>query len=196
MTVRIWTVSISLSINNHQCIQKDITMQNLSMQQYTKKINNTHNENKYNLILHMLLILVGMQNIQGGMGVKRERKLKHTEKSDVEQCNQKFGARIFLKAFEWDLWVWHHQEFYFKSSQRTRLLQRFIYIFSLFVSVSFTVKQYLSHIFSPFSPCCYQDENRYHEDIFGVTLRTYEVTNRLRSESIAYIEESKKDSDE
>ncbi len=41
-----------------------------------------------------------------------------------------------------------------------------------------------------------QDENRYHEDIFGVTLRTYEVTNRLRSESIAYIEESKKDSDE
>lgn len=75
-------------------------MQNLSMQQYTKKINNTHNENKYNLILHILLILVGMQNIQGGMGVKRERKLKHTEKSDVEQCNQKFGARIFLKAFE------------------------------------------------------------------------------------------------
>lgn len=49
--------------------------------------------------------------------------------------------------------------------------------------------------------CCHhpainQDENRYHEDIFGVTLRTYEVTNRLRSESIAYIEESKKDSDE
>lgn len=43
---------------------------------------------------------------------------------------------------------------------------------------------------------CHQDENRYHEDIFGVTLRTYEVTNRLRSESIAYIEESKKDSDE
>lgn len=41
-----------------------------------------------------------------------------------------------------------------------------------------------------------QDENRYHEDIFGVTLRTYEVTNRLRSESIAYIEESKKDTDE
>uniref|UniRef100_A0A8B9JHS7 Nitric oxide synthase n=1 Tax=Astyanax mexicanus TaxID=7994 RepID=A0A8B9JHS7_ASTMX len=41
-----------------------------------------------------------------------------------------------------------------------------------------------------------RDENRYHEDIFGVTLRTYEVTNRLRSESIAYIEESKKDSDE
>uniref|UniRef100_A0A8C2ZXP7 Nitric oxide synthase n=1 Tax=Cyclopterus lumpus TaxID=8103 RepID=A0A8C2ZXP7_CYCLU len=34
-----------------------------------------------------------------------------------------------------------------------------------------------------------RDENRYHEDIFGVTLRTYEVTNRLRSESIAYIEE-------
>uniref|UniRef100_A0A8C9TBP6 Nitric oxide synthase n=1 Tax=Scleropages formosus TaxID=113540 RepID=A0A8C9TBP6_SCLFO len=29
-----------------------------------------------------------------------------------------------------------------------------------------------------------RDENRYHEDIFGVTLRTYEVTNRLRSESI------------
>uniref|UniRef100_A0A8C1U050 Nitric oxide synthase n=1 Tax=Cyprinus carpio TaxID=7962 RepID=A0A8C1U050_CYPCA len=27
-----------------------------------------------------------------------------------------------------------------------------------------------------------RDENRYHEDIFGVTLRTYEVTNRLRSE--------------
>uniref|UniRef100_A0A8B9JJ06 Nitric oxide synthase n=1 Tax=Astyanax mexicanus TaxID=7994 RepID=A0A8B9JJ06_ASTMX len=25
-----------------------------------------------------------------------------------------------------------------------------------------------------------RDENRYHEDIFGVTLRTYEVTNRLR----------------
>ncbi|XP_062399931.1 nitric oxide synthase, brain [Sardina pilchardus] len=41
-----------------------------------------------------------------------------------------------------------------------------------------------------------RDENRYHEDIFGVTLRTYEVTNRLRSESIAYIEESKKDTDE
>uniref|UniRef100_A0A3P8VBK3 Nitric oxide synthase n=1 Tax=Cynoglossus semilaevis TaxID=244447 RepID=A0A3P8VBK3_CYNSE len=38
-----------------------------------------------------------------------------------------------------------------------------------------------------------RDENRYHEDIFGVTLRTYEVTNRLRSESIAYIEENKKD---
>uniref|UniRef100_A0A669PX34 Nitric oxide synthase n=1 Tax=Phasianus colchicus TaxID=9054 RepID=A0A669PX34_PHACC len=37
---------------------------------------------------------------------------------------------------------------------------------------------------------------RYHEDIFGVTLRTYEVTNRLRSESIAFIEESKKDTDE
>lgn len=47
------------------------------------------------------------------------------------------------------------------------------------------------------SPSHYiQDENRYHEDIFGVTLRTYEVTNRLRSESIAYIEENKKDSDE
>ncbi|XP_057214123.1 nitric oxide synthase, brain [Triplophysa rosa] len=41
-----------------------------------------------------------------------------------------------------------------------------------------------------------RDENRYHEDIFGVTLRTYEVTNRLRSESIAYIEENKKDTDE
>ncbi|XP_015234349.1 PREDICTED: nitric oxide synthase, brain [Cyprinodon variegatus] len=41
-----------------------------------------------------------------------------------------------------------------------------------------------------------RDENRYHEDIFGVTLRTYEVTNRLRSESIAFIEENKKDSDE
>lgn len=41
-----------------------------------------------------------------------------------------------------------------------------------------------------------QDDNRYHEDIFGVTLRTYEVTNRLRSESIAFIEESKKDTDE
>ncbi|MGH0171552.1 UNVERIFIED_CONTAM: hypothetical protein FKN15_061827 [Acipenser sinensis] len=41
-----------------------------------------------------------------------------------------------------------------------------------------------------------RDENRYHEDIFGVTLRTYEVTNRLRSESIAFIEESKKDSDD
>ncbi|XP_069475308.1 nitric oxide synthase 1 [Ambystoma mexicanum] len=41
-----------------------------------------------------------------------------------------------------------------------------------------------------------RDDNRYHEDIFGVTLRTYEVTNRLRSESIAHIEESKKDSDE
>uniref|UniRef100_A0AAX7TCI6 Nitric oxide synthase n=1 Tax=Astatotilapia calliptera TaxID=8154 RepID=A0AAX7TCI6_ASTCA len=27
-----------------------------------------------------------------------------------------------------------------------------------------------------------RDENRYHEDIFGVTLRTYEVTNRIRSE--------------
>uniref|UniRef100_A0A1A8CCL5 Nitric oxide synthase n=1 Tax=Nothobranchius kadleci TaxID=1051664 RepID=A0A1A8CCL5_NOTKA len=37
-----------------------------------------------------------------------------------------------------------------------------------------------------------RDENRYHEDIFGVTLRTYEVTNRIRSESIAYIEENKK----
>ncbi|XP_043924227.1 nitric oxide synthase, brain [Protopterus annectens] len=41
-----------------------------------------------------------------------------------------------------------------------------------------------------------RDENRYHEDIFGVTLRTYEVTNRLRSESIAFTEESKKDTDE
>lgn len=41
-----------------------------------------------------------------------------------------------------------------------------------------------------------QDDSRYHEDIFGVTLRTYEVTNRLRSESIAFIEESKKDTDE
>uniref|UniRef100_H3C394 Nitric oxide synthase n=1 Tax=Tetraodon nigroviridis TaxID=99883 RepID=H3C394_TETNG len=41
-----------------------------------------------------------------------------------------------------------------------------------------------------------RDQNRYHEDIFGVTLRTYEVTNRIRSESIAYIEENKKDSDE
>uniref|UniRef100_A0A9J7YGE6 Nitric oxide synthase n=1 Tax=Cyprinus carpio carpio TaxID=630221 RepID=A0A9J7YGE6_CYPCA len=41
-----------------------------------------------------------------------------------------------------------------------------------------------------------RDEHRYHEDIFGVTLRTYEVTNRLRSESIAFIEESKKDTDE
>ncbi|XP_042297702.1 nitric oxide synthase, brain isoform X1 [Sceloporus undulatus] len=41
-----------------------------------------------------------------------------------------------------------------------------------------------------------RDDNRYHEDIFGVTLRTYEVTNRLRSESIAHIEESKKDTDE
>uniref|UniRef100_A0A8C1PED3 Nitric oxide synthase n=1 Tax=Cyprinus carpio TaxID=7962 RepID=A0A8C1PED3_CYPCA len=41
-----------------------------------------------------------------------------------------------------------------------------------------------------------RDENRYHEDIFGVTLRTYEVTNRLRSESIAFIEESKKDTDD
>ncbi|XP_059511074.1 nitric oxide synthase, brain isoform X1 [Stegostoma tigrinum] len=41
-----------------------------------------------------------------------------------------------------------------------------------------------------------RDENRYHEDIFGVTLRTYEVTNRLRSESIAFIEENKKDSDD
>uniref|UniRef100_A0A8B9PWC5 Nitric oxide synthase n=1 Tax=Apteryx owenii TaxID=8824 RepID=A0A8B9PWC5_APTOW len=40
------------------------------------------------------------------------------------------------------------------------------------------------------------DDSRYHEDIFGVTLRTYEVTNRLRSESIAFIEESKKDTDE
>uniref|UniRef100_A0A2I3GZ17 Nitric oxide synthase n=1 Tax=Nomascus leucogenys TaxID=61853 RepID=A0A2I3GZ17_NOMLE len=35
-----------------------------------------------------------------------------------------------------------------------------------------------------------RDDNRYHEDIFGVTLRTYEVTNRLRSESIAFIEET------
>uniref|UniRef100_I3NF66 Nitric oxide synthase n=1 Tax=Ictidomys tridecemlineatus TaxID=43179 RepID=I3NF66_ICTTR len=41
-----------------------------------------------------------------------------------------------------------------------------------------------------------RDDNRYHEDIFGVTLRTYEVTNRLRSESIAFIEESKKETDE
>ncbi|XP_044304788.1 nitric oxide synthase, brain isoform X1 [Varanus komodoensis] len=41
-----------------------------------------------------------------------------------------------------------------------------------------------------------RDDNQYHEDIFGVTLRTYEVTNRLRSESIAHIEESKKDTDE
>lgn len=48
---------------------------------------------------------------------------------------------------------------------------------------------------SPFSRPT-QDQNRYHEDIFGVTLRTYEVTNRIRSESIAYIEENKKDSDE
>lgn len=45
-------------------------------------------------------------------------------------------------------------------------------------------------------PSTMQDDNRYHEDIFGVTLRTYEVTNRLRSESIAHIEESKKDTDE
>uniref|UniRef100_A0A8B9PJP7 nitric-oxide synthase (NADPH) n=1 Tax=Apteryx owenii TaxID=8824 RepID=A0A8B9PJP7_APTOW len=30
-----------------------------------------------------------------------------------------------------------------------------------------------------------RDDSRYHEDIFGVTLRTYEVTNRLRSESIS-----------
>uniref|UniRef100_A0A8D0FIX3 nitric-oxide synthase (NADPH) n=1 Tax=Strix occidentalis caurina TaxID=311401 RepID=A0A8D0FIX3_STROC len=35
-----------------------------------------------------------------------------------------------------------------------------------------------------------RDDSRYHEDIFGVTLRTYEVTNRLRSESIAFIEEN------
>lgn len=49
---------------------------------------------------------------------------------------------------------------------------------------------------SPLLPHPTQDENRYHEDIFGVTLRTYEVTNRIRSESIAYIEENKKDSDE
>ncbi|XP_036849386.2 nitric oxide synthase 1 isoform X2 [Manis javanica] len=41
-----------------------------------------------------------------------------------------------------------------------------------------------------------RDDNRYHEDIFGVTLRTYEVTNRLRSESIAFIEDSKKATDE
>ncbi|KAF2979433.1 hypothetical protein EK904_012019 [Melospiza melodia maxima] len=41
-----------------------------------------------------------------------------------------------------------------------------------------------------------RDDSRYHEDIFGVTLRTYEVTNRLRSESIAFIEESKKDTDD
>lgn len=62
----------------------------------------------------------------------------------------------------------------------------------------------MSYSYSPFPPLssvcshfhCIQDENRYHEDIFGVTLRTYEVTNRIRSESIAYIEENKKDSDE
>ncbi|XP_038619697.1 LOW QUALITY PROTEIN: nitric oxide synthase, brain [Tachyglossus aculeatus] len=40
-----------------------------------------------------------------------------------------------------------------------------------------------------------RDANRYHEDIFGITLRTYEVTNRLRSESTAY-EEIRKDLDE
>lgn len=42
-------------------------------------------------------------------------------------------------------------------------------------------------------------ESRYHEGIFGVTLRTYEVTKRLRSESNAYthcLQENKKDSDE
>ncbi|XP_078277885.1 nitric oxide synthase 1 [Rhinoraja longicauda] len=41
-----------------------------------------------------------------------------------------------------------------------------------------------------------REEHRYHEDIFGVTLRTHEVTNRHRSESIAFIEESKKDLDD
>ncbi|XP_038647078.1 nitric oxide synthase, brain [Scyliorhinus canicula] len=41
-----------------------------------------------------------------------------------------------------------------------------------------------------------RDQKRYHEDIFGVTLRTQEVTNRLRYESIAFIEESNKDADE
>lgn len=52
-------------------------------------------------------------------------------------------------------------------------------------------------LFPPsFSHPRFQDDSRYHEDIFGVTLRTYEVTNRLRSESIAFIEESKKDTDE
>lgn len=53
---------------------------------------------------------------------------------------------------------------------------------------------YKSHFPSALPPS--QDDSRYHEDIFGVTLRTYEVTNRLRSESIAFIEESKKDTDE
>lgn len=58
----------------------------------------------------------------------------------------------------------------------------------------FSVIDFFFPLYSPSH--CIQDENRYHEDIFGVTLRTYEVTNRLRSESIAYIEENKKDTDE
>jgi len=62
------------------------------------------------------------------------------------------------------------------------------------LSLSLSLSIYLSLSISP--SLRLQDENRYHEDIFGVTLRTYEVTNRLRSESIAFNEESKKESDE
>lgn len=58
-------------------------------------------------------------------------------------------------------------------------------------NIDISIDRFLAFTTSPT-----QDENRYHEDIFGVTLRTYEVTNRIRSESIAYIEENKKDSDE
>lgn len=57
------------------------------------------------------------------------------------------------------------------------------------------VRKYYS-LLTTLSRPLFQDDSRYHEDIFGVTLRTYEVTNRLRSESIAFIEESKKDTDE
>ncbi|XP_030051446.1 nitric oxide synthase, endothelial [Microcaecilia unicolor] len=30
-----------------------------------------------------------------------------------------------------------------------------------------------------------RDQNRYHEDIFGITLRTQEVTSRIRSQSFS-----------
>lgn len=35
---------------------------------------------------------------------------------------------------------------------------------------------------SPLSP---QDQQRYHEDIFGLTLRTQEVTSRIRTQSFS-----------
>ncbi|XP_069775851.1 nitric oxide synthase 1-like [Narcine bancroftii] len=35
-----------------------------------------------------------------------------------------------------------------------------------------------------------KDENRYHEDIFGITLRTHEVTTKIRSTSFTFWQES------